>query len=118
MTAEKTTVGVPLGRTIGTGEFDLKLGDEPAGEPPAAEPPPTELEALRAFAQGVMEVWPIGDLDGGTLQDLAVKHGLLKPEIRYTPCGEGCTCAEYATTKEFEAGVECYRKTPLLTGVK
>lgn len=74
------------------------------------------ISALRAFAQEVMECWPMGDLDGGTLQDAAVKHGLLKPETRHEPCGEGCSCAEYADAQEWEGGVVCYRKTPLLKG--
>lgn len=75
-----------------------------------------ERDALRAFAQGVMEAWPMGDVDGGTLQDLAETHGLLRPETRHEPCGEGCSCAEYALPVEFADGVVCYRKTPLLKG--
>lgn len=55
-----------------------------------------ERDALRAFAQAVMECWPMGDLDGGTLQDAAVAHGLLIPETRHEPCAEGCNCAENA----------------------
>ena len=64
-----------------------------------------EIEELQAFARIVMECWPMGDLDGGALQDAAEKHGLLKPETRNAPCtpdGEGCNCAEYASTEEFE----------------
>lgn len=76
----------------------------------------TELESLRAFAQAIMEAWPMGDLDGGDLQAAAEKHGLLKPETRYEPCGEGCSCAEYADAREFADGVTCYRKTALLKG--
>jgi len=75
-----------------------------------------EVNSLRAFAQEVMQCWPMGDLDGGTLQDAAEKHGLLRPETRHEPCGEGCACAEYALPVEFADGVTCYRKTPLLTG--
>ena len=73
-----------------------------------------ELARLRSFARDVMETWPRGDLEGGDLQDLAVKHGLLVPETRYTPCREECFCAEYATTEEFEDGVICYRRAALL----
>lgn len=76
------------------------------------------LTALRAFAQDAMATWPMGDLDGETLQDLAVKHGLLKPEMRHEPCGEGCNCAEYVTQREFDDGVECFRKTALLKGME
>lgn len=75
-----------------------------------------EVERLRSFAQAVMECWPMGDLDGSTLQDTAEKYGLLRPETRHEPCGEGCSCAEYALPDEFSDGVTCYRKTPLLTG--
>lgn len=75
-----------------------------------------EIAALRAFALAVMEVWPMGDLDGGALQEIAEKHGMLKPETRHEPCGEVCSCNEYADPHEWEDGVVCYRKTPLLKG--
>lgn len=76
-----------------------------------------EVEALRKFAQSVMEAWPMGDIDGCDLQDLAVDCGLLVPEQRFAPCHEElCSCAEYAQPDEWAAGVECFRKTPLLTG--
>lgn len=75
-----------------------------------------EAEKLRAFAKAVMDVWPMGDLDGGDLQEIAVRHGMLKPETRHEPCGENCSCAEYADAQEWEGGVVCYRKTPLLMG--
>lgn len=78
--------------------------------------PQEEIDALRAFAKAVMEVWPMGDLDGGTLQELAEQHGMLKPETRHEPCGEACSCREYADAQEWEGGVVCYRKTPLLIG--
>lgn len=75
-------------------------------------------DALRAFAQEVMECWPMGGIDGGDLQDIAERHGLLRPETRYAPCYEdGCNCAEYVTTSEFEQGVTCFLKTPLLLGL-
>jgi hypothetical protein len=54
-----------------------------------------EVERLRAFAFDVMEAWPDGGLDGGELQDIAVKHGLLIPETRIESCGENCTCVDY-----------------------
>jgi hypothetical protein len=73
-----------------------------------------ERDELRAFAQAVMECWPMGDLDGGTLQDAAVAHGLLVPETRHEPCGESCSCAENADAQEWGFGVVCYRTTPLL----
>jgi hypothetical protein len=73
---------------------------------------------LREFALGVMECWPGGDLDGGTLQELAVKHGLLAPETHFKPCRTeddgGCRCAEYWTPEEWADGQQCYRFTALL----
>lgn len=76
-----------------------------------------EVEALRAFAQGVMQAWPYGDVDGGSLQALALQHGLLerRPE-QHQSCGENCLCAESVGPEEFAEGVVCYRKTALLTG--
>lgn len=74
-----------------------------------------EVKQLRAFAQGVMQSWPIGDVDGGHLQDLAVEHGLLVETTQAKPCREeGCTCAEYLASDEFPT--ECYRYTNLLKG--
>lgn len=68
--------------------------------------------ALRAFALAVMNSWPEGDVD------LAISHGLLalKDPLPTEPCGEHCICAEYADPKEFAQGVQCYRRTPVLTG--
>lgn len=79
----------------------------------------SDTDKLRAFAQDIMNIWPEGDVDGGELQEIAVKHGLLKPEIRHEGCGNNdyrCYCEEYCTSEEFVAGVECFRKTPLLNG--
>lgn len=70
-----------------------------------------DLAALRAFAQDALENFADGDLDGGTRQDLAVKHGLLRPVEVAQACGEHCVCAEYG-----DFPMECYRKTPRLTG--
>ena len=75
-----------------------------------------ESQALRAFAQDVMSYWPDGAPDGGDLQELAEKHGLLKPETRHEPCAEGCECAAICAPCEFELGVTCYRRTALLMG--
>jgi len=75
-----------------------------------------ERNALRAFAQGVMESWPDGDVDGGYLQDMAEQHGLLKPETFHEACGEDCRCLQYFSSTEWQEGVTCYHQTPLLTG--
>lgn len=69
-----------------------------------------EVEALRGFAQDIMEFWPHSELEGGDLQDFAAKHGLLEPETRTERCGENCICD---IDSPFWV---CYRKTELLTG--
>ena len=72
------------------------------------------LESLHGFAADIMGCWPDGDVDGGYLQDTAVKHGLLRPEQRTAPCAEnGCKCREdYGFTEGDEW--DCYRHTDLL----
>ena len=49
-----------------------------------------------------------GSFDGGDIQDIAVKHGLLRIESRDEECGEVCACREYGLP------AECYRKTDLI----
>jgi len=77
-----------------------------------------ERDALRAFGWDVMVCWPIGAVDRNDLHDAAVKHGLLvKQDPRPTaPCGPTCVCVYDLTFGEWPAGVECWMKTPLLTG--
>lgn len=68
------------------------------------------MAKLQAFARDIMECWPDGDVDGGYLQDVAEKRGLILPTIAYGPCGENaCACAEVA-----DFPTKCYRRTPLL----
>lgn len=74
-----------------------------------------EIEHLRGFATDLLNMWP-GDIEGGEVQDLAVKHGLLKETMQYEPCGENCDCSEYASEYGWEIGITCYRKTEILTG--
>ena len=78
----------------------------------------SENKKLRAFAREVMESWPDGGIEGDDLQEIAVKHGMLAPEIRHEPCGEWCNCNAGVDVDggEWERGVECYRRTALLTG--
>ena len=52
----------------------------------------SENKKLRAFAREVMKAWPYGGIEGDDLQEIAVKHGMLTPEIRHEPCGEWCNC--------------------------
>ena len=75
------------------------------------------LAALRAFAQAVMDCWPDGwGIEGDDLQHISAEHGMLRPEIRHEPCGDGCRCADHVLPNEWRDGVTCYRKTALLTG--
>ena len=78
----------------------------------------SENKKLRAFAKAIMEAWPEGGIEGDDLQEIAVKHGMLTPEIRHEPCGEWCNCnaGVDVDSGEWERGVECYRRTALLTG--
>lgn len=64
------------------------------------------MEGLRAFANEMISAaFEGGSFDGGDIQDIAVKHGLMRIETRDKSCGEACVCAEYG----FPA--QCYRKT-------
>ena len=71
----------------------------------------SEEEKMKAFIRDLFdEFYPdCGDIDGGTLQDLAEKHGILVPEIRHEPCGEFCNCAQVCYDEEWQEGVKCYR---------
>ena len=74
-----------------------------------------EVDRLRGFVQALFEKsgWPeAGDIDAGDFQELAVAHGLLKPETRTAPCHQDCFCAEYHG--DMAAGVTCYRKVEWL----
>lgn len=69
-----------------------------------------ELDALRSFANEIISAaYEGGSFEGGDIQDMAVKHGLLRIESRAEECGKSCACLEYG----FPA--ECYRKTALLS---
>ena len=79
-----------------------------------------ENKKLRAFASDVMEAWPEGGIEGDDLQEIASRHGMLAPEIRHEPCGEWCQCngiGDYGGD-DWQRGVECYRRTALLTGAE
>ena len=81
----------------------------------------SDIDKLRGFAKEIMDCWSDGPgvIDVMDIQDMAVKHGLLLPEMRHSSCETDtnyCSCSEFVTTKEFKAGVECFRKTKLLKG--
>ena len=77
-----------------------------------------DTNKLRAFAQAIMEAWPEGGIEGDDLQEIACRHGMLAPEIRHEPCGEwcNCNCLGDFDSADWQRGVECYRRTALLTG--
>ena len=63
----------------------------------------TDLDNLCNFVREIMENWPPGDIEGGELQDLAIKYGLLKlkdpPPTE--PCSDECTCGYAYEFKDF-----------------
>ncbi|MDG9785396.1 hypothetical protein N7408_29755, partial [Pseudomonas otitidis] len=64
------------------------------------------VEILRGALEG-------GSFDGGDIQEMGVKYGLLFPEQRTEPCCEsGCNCAEFG----FPA--ECFRIARALLSTK
>lgn len=75
-----------------------------------------ERDALRGFAQRVMDGWPEYGVDGDELQDAAVAYRLLARVTATAPCGTHCWCAEFHGEDDMAEGVTCYRRTPLLTG--
>lgn len=73
---------------------------------PAAE---VRAQALRFADDVISNAFDGGDLDGGTVQEMAEACGLITPRTMTEPCGPVCNCmeagAEFPTT--------CYRKTYL-----
>jgi hypothetical protein len=67
-------------------------------------------EQVTEFAREIL-LNRFGTLDGGDLQDLGVKHGLLVPIEATEPCGEACVCVEYDDFPQ-----TCYRFGPALHG--
>ena len=77
-----------------------------------------ERDALRKFAQKVMESWPTSGMEALDLEEAALESGLIAPVTRYEPCGDECTCAEAYHESAFKNGMDCFQKTALLTGVQ
>lgn len=75
-----------------------------------------ERAKLREFAQEIMSHWPERDIDGDDLQEIAERHWLIEPTVKYKPCSEGCFCSGYVSKAEFESGALCFVRTELLTG--
>lgn len=58
------------------------------------------------FARHMLtEVWPEGGIDGGELQDLGERFGLLKPVEVTEPCGSYCACDYYSA----DFPMTCYK---------
>ena len=64
---------------------------------------------LEDFSREVMQAWPESGVEGGDLQDIAERHGLLVREERSAPCGEDCVCVGYG-----DFPMVCYRKAAWL----
>jgi len=70
----------------------------------------SERDAALKFADHIINgMFEGGNWDGGDVQELAVKYGLLKPETMQGPCNldGACQCAQ--NSAEFPS--TCYRKT-------
>ncbi|MDV3443623.1 hypothetical protein R0G64_29850 [Pseudomonas otitidis] len=80
------------------------------GEQPDAVNVPGVHEFAVEILRGALEG---GNFDGGDIQEMGVRHGLLFPEQRTEPCCEsGCNCAEFG----FPA--ECFRIARALLSTK
>ena len=75
----------------------------------------TELEKLKAFARDItVLVHDAMDLNGGDVEEIALKHGLLKSVEVFEPCSEvGCICAEVG-----DFPLYCNRTTELIAPPK
>lgn len=76
---------------------------------PDAVSVPGVLEFAVEILRGALEG---GNFDGGDIQEMGVRHGLLFPEHRTERCGEHCECAEYGFP------VECFRIARALLSTK
>lgn len=82
-----------------------------------------DLEALRRFAQDVLEDFPESVPDGFEIQELAEEHGLIERVTRASFCVEpnatgdrpGCSCC--GVVDDAADGFECFRKTRRLEGL-
>lgn len=68
-----------------------------------------QIEGLQAFAKEMIAAaFAGGDMDGASIQEAAVRHGLLEPVEVSEPCGERCNCTEGDFPQT------CYRHTKAL----
>ena len=81
-----------------------------------------QRDQLLEFARDILQHWPDGaDLDGGDIQEIAVKRGLLIGRTVNEPCHGGdpdkpCACSVYCDNVDFANGVTCYSRAEFLIG--
>lgn len=84
--------------------------DRDAGCVVLSRPPKADSDGLIQFAKECLAVSRDGcDMDGGDIQELALKLGLIEPYTVTGPCGSDCVCAE---VDDFP--LTCYRDAELL----
>src|SRR5688572_27501286 len=81
--------------------WDAALKEKEEENKPSVTQAVADAQRLREFAQLVMDNWPHGDVDGGDLQEAAIRCGLLEPQTRTEPCSEGCNCMDYYASDEW-----------------
>lgn len=109
VTAERNALQLLLNNRDDLDDQLTSLEQRRYAEQQAWEAAERRVEALCAFAnEMVSAAFEGGSLDGADIQDIAVKHGVLRIETREEECGERCDCREYG----FPA--ECYRRTELI----
>jgi hypothetical protein len=78
-----------------------------------------DIQKLQAFAQEILgfgEGEGVGNWDGCDIEELALKHGLLKRVLQEHACNQGeedtvrCLCQEYGA----DFPTDCYRFTELI----
>jgi hypothetical protein len=77
---------------------------------PTPKGKPRDVKKLCAFAKEVLNAGFEGNLDGCEIQEIGVKHGLLREVKATEPCTIGCLCEEMGV----DFPTTCYRFTPLL----
>lgn len=77
------------------------------------------FERLKEFAREILNDFPEAALDGGDLQGIGEKHGLLVETKQFTPCSEYCSCQENVgySNEEWSQGQTCYRFADWLSEV-
>lgn len=66
--------------------------------------------SIKSFAYEIIDLASNGaNFDGADIQEIAVKHDLLRLTKVTESCGENCICAEFDDFPQW-----CYRKTDLL----